>query len=114
MKAILYSRFGGPEALELADLPEPKPRDDEILVRVHAAGMNPIEWKLLRGDFRFMARGKFPRRAGSEFAGRVVATGAGARRFQVGDAVHGSLDPFQAQVGSFAELVCARESEAAP
>ena len=57
MKAVVYSRFGGPEVLELRDVPEPRPKDDEILVRVHAAGFNPLEWKLLRGDFRLSHRG---------------------------------------------------------
>ena len=114
MKAIVYARFGGPEAIELRDLPEPRPRDDEILVRVHAAGFNPVDWKLLRGEFRFMARGPWPRRAGMEFAGRVVAVGSHVRRFKVDEAVHGALDPFKTRTGTFAEFVCARESEAAP
>ena len=113
MRAIVYSRFGGPEALELRDLPEPRPRDDEILVRVHAAGFNPVDWKLLRGEFRFMARGPWPRPAGMEFAGRVAAIGSCVQRFKVGDAVHGALDPFKTRRGTFAEFVCARESEVA-
>jgi NADPH:quinone reductase-like Zn-dependent oxidoreductase len=113
MKAIVYSRFGGPEALELRDMPEPQPRENELLIRVHAAGLNPVDWKLLRGEFRFMARGPWPRRAGMEFAGRVIAVGSRVLRFKVGDAVHGALDPFKSPNGCFAEIVCARESEAA-
>jgi NADPH:quinone reductase-like Zn-dependent oxidoreductase len=110
MKAIVYARFGGPDALELRDVPQRDPKPDEVLVRVQAAAINPIDWKILRGEYPFLAGRRLPRRTGSDFAGRVIATGAGIRRFRVGDAVLGTLNPFSSREGSLAESLCIPET----
>jgi NADPH:quinone reductase-like Zn-dependent oxidoreductase len=110
VKAIIYSRFGGPDALELRDVPQGEPKPGEVAVRVHAAGVNPVDWKILRGEYPFLAGRRLPRRTGCDFAGRVMAIGAGAQHFKVGDAVLGSLNPFSSREGAFAESICVSES----
>ena len=93
MKAIAYSRFGPPDVLELQEIEKPSPKDNEILVRVHAASINALEWRrftLPRGFNRVMTGGILkPKdtRIGSDFAGRVEAVGATVKRFRQGDAV---------------------------
>jgi len=65
MKAWIFRRYGGPEVLEWAELPEPVPRKGEIVVRVVAAALNPLDWKLRAGQYRFMTAGRLPRGVGS-------------------------------------------------
>ena len=95
MKAIVYSRYGGPDVLRRVDVETPKPADDEILVRVHAAALNPADWHLTRGTpyaIRFgsgLKQPKTARRVGLEYAGTVAARGRTVTRFEVGDAVFG-------------------------
>lgn len=113
MKAIVYARFGGPDALELRDVTPSEPKADEVQVRVHAAAINPIDWKILRGEYPILAGRRLPRRSGSDFAGRVVAVGASVRRFRVGDAVLGTLNPFSSRDGSLAESLCVSENTVA-
>jgi NADPH:quinone reductase-like Zn-dependent oxidoreductase len=105
MKALTYSRFGGPEVLELRAVPEPAPQANEVLVLVHAAGVNPVDWKILHGDFRWMTGARMPRRIGSEFSGRIAGLGGAVRGFAVGEAVCGWFDPFKARQGGFAECI---------
>ncbi|MBV8948878.1 MAG: oxidoreductase, partial [Solirubrobacterales bacterium] len=73
MKAIRFSQFGGPEVLELVELPDPHPAPGQIRVAVRAVGVNPIDWKLRSG----MRGGDFPRRTGGEVAGVVDELGDG-------------------------------------
>lgn len=88
MKAIRYEAFGGPEVLEITDIPVPEPKSDQIRVAVRAAGVNPIDWKIRSGgmpDFPVT----FPAVPGLEIAGVVEAVGADVDGFAVGDAVFG-------------------------
>jgi NADPH:quinone reductase-like Zn-dependent oxidoreductase len=96
MKAIQYSRFGGPEVLELAELPDPHPGPGQIRIAVHAAGVNPIDWKLRGG----MRGGDLPQQTGREAAGVVDEVGEGVSDAAVGDEVFG----FVAGGGGAAEL----------
>ncbi len=96
MKAIQYSRFGGPEVLELVELPDPHPGNGQIRIAVRAAGVNPIDWKLRNG----MRGGDLPQQTGREAAGVVDEVGEGVSDAAVGDEVFG----FVAGGGGAAEL----------
>jgi NADPH:quinone reductase-like Zn-dependent oxidoreductase len=85
MKAIQFSEFGGPEVLTVVDLPEPHPTHGQIRVRVHAVGVNPIDWKVRRG----MMGGELPKVTGQEVAGVVDEIGEGVSDVAVGDKVFG-------------------------
>jgi len=109
MKAILYTKYGPPDVLELHDIEKPSPKEDEVLVRVHAASINALEWRrftLPKIMVRIMGGGiREPRNKslGADFAGRVEAVGAGVTQYKPGDEVFGI------RRGSFAEYVCAPE-----
>jgi NADPH:quinone reductase-like Zn-dependent oxidoreductase len=114
MKAIVFTRYGSPDVLELKEVEKPAPADDEVLVRVHAASLNDWDYgAMLGGDLvnrlLFGLRRPKPTRQilGSDVAGRVEAVGRNVKRFQVGDEVFGDLS---GTWGGFAEYVCARES----
>jgi NADPH:quinone reductase-like Zn-dependent oxidoreductase len=85
MKAIQYSEFGGPEVLQVVELPDPHPGPGQIRVRVHAAGINPIDWKVRQG----MMGGDLPKVTGQEVAGVVDELGEGVSDVNVGDEVFG-------------------------
>jgi NADPH:quinone reductase-like Zn-dependent oxidoreductase len=113
MKAIVQDRYGGPDVLEFRDIDRPVPKDSEVLVRVHAAGLHRGDWHVMTGLpylIRFVVptlglrKPKVPA-LGMDVAGRVEAVGAKVTRFQPGDAVFGWCD------GSFAEYACASEDQ---
>jgi NADPH:quinone reductase-like Zn-dependent oxidoreductase len=107
MKAIVQSRYGPPrEVLALEDVAEPAVGDDDVLVRVHAAAVNPADWHLIRGDpyiarLSFGLRGPRDSVPGCDLAGRVEAIGSAVTAFAPGDEVFGS--PFMRGLGAFAE-----------
>lgn len=103
MQAAIQNSLGGPEVLEVVDVPRPEPRTNEVLVRVHAAGLNPTDWKH-RASGGFL--GDPPFVLGWDVSGLVEAVGVGVARFQPGDEVFGMLSyPFGH--GSHAEYVAA-------
>jgi len=112
MKAIVYEKYGPPDVLELKDVEDPEPLDDEVLVEVHAASVNAYDWHFLTADvflIRLMSGGLFkPKKKtlGADIAGRIVAVGENVKRFQPGDEVFGSA---KGGSGGFAEFVCAFE-----
>lgn len=96
MKAIVHAEYGGPDVLRLTDMDPPVPNSNEVLVKVHAAAINPVDWHFVRGSpfpMRFMMGGlrrpKRPRQVGGDYAGTIAAVGSGAAEFAVGDAVFG-------------------------
>jgi len=111
MKAIVYTKYGSPEVLQLKEVEKPTPRDNEVLIKVHAASVNRSDWEGLRGKPLYARIGGLlkPRHQilGSDIAGRVEMAGRNIRRFQPGDEVFGDILP---RMGGFAEYVCARES----
>jgi NADPH:quinone reductase-like Zn-dependent oxidoreductase len=111
MKAIRIHRYGGPEVLQHEDAPRPAPQAGEVLVRVHAAGVNPIDWKVREGEMKEFWPHKFPVILGWDLSGIVSAVGKGPSRFRVGDEVY-SL-PDRSRDGAYAECVVVRESELA-
>jgi NADPH:quinone reductase-like Zn-dependent oxidoreductase len=111
MKALILKRYGGADALEFTEVPRPTIKPDEILVQVYAAGLNPIDYMIPKGDFKPLMPFKLPATMGSDLAGIVLEVGSSVRRFKVGDAVYASL--FDLGVGSFAEFVAVPEHAAA-
>src|SRR5712691_9202093 len=112
MKAIVYRTYGSPNVLHLEETATPTPTDDQVLIRVRAASVNPYDWHFMRGKpyiMRMMIGGlRKPKdtRLGVDFAGTVEAVGKNVTRFKPGDEVFGG------RTGAFAEYVCVRESRA--
>lgn len=103
MRAYRYHATGSPPRID--EVAEPVPGAGEVLVRVHYASLNPVDWKLADGSFRWLVHGGHPRTMGSDFSGVVAALGPGVGRFAIGQRVHGFIDPFARPLGTFAELV---------
>ncbi|AEW97246.1 alcohol dehydrogenase [Streptantibioticus cattleyicolor NRRL 8057 = DSM 46488] len=99
--------YGGPDHLELADVPEPKVGPDTVLVRTRAAGVNPVDWKIGAGHLDAMLNVYFPFTPGWDLAGEVVATGPGVTEFAPGDEVFGYVRQDYVQHGTYAELAAA-------
>jgi NADPH:quinone reductase-like Zn-dependent oxidoreductase len=108
MKAILYEQFGGPEVLSMADIATPELRKGDLLVRVKAAAINPVDWKLRNGAMKFVSGRKFPRHSGIDFSGVVEACGPAVVGLKPGDHVLGLTEPMNATQGSFAEKCVTR------
>ncbi len=111
MRAITYSRFGGPDVLEITDLPTPKVGPDTVLVRVRASSVNPVDWKIRQGHLAEVLDTVFPVVPGWDVAGVVEQVGLDTPEFQVGDEVFGYVrkDLVGGEVagGTFADLVVA-------
>lgn len=105
MKAIQIHEFGGPEVLKLDQLPRPEPGPNEVQIRVHAAGVNPVDWKIREGK---MGKVPLPSIMGSEFSGEVEVLGPEVTEFRVGEAVFGSVSDAS---GSYAEYALAPVSQ---
>jgi NADPH:quinone reductase-like Zn-dependent oxidoreductase len=111
MKAISYDRYGSPDVLKCEETAEPVPADDEVLIKIRAAAVNPYDWHFMRGEpyaVRIAAGGlRRPkdRRLGADVAGEIEAVGRNITRFKPGDRVFGSCK------GAFAEYACTSESK---
>ena len=109
MKAIVYTKYGSPDVLQLKDVETPAPKDDEVLIKIHAASVNAYDWHFLTADIfliRLMGGGLLkPKytRLGADVAGRVEAVGRNVKQFQPGNEVFGMVH------GGFAEYACALE-----
>jgi NADPH:quinone reductase-like Zn-dependent oxidoreductase len=109
MKAALYSQYGPPDVVRIHDIDKPVPGDDEVLIKVRAASVNPLDWTWMRGKpyiLRLMGGLRRPKdtRLGVDLAGQVEAAGRNVTRFKPGDEVFGMCR------GAFAEYLCASES----
>src|SRR5258705_3210941 len=111
MKAIRIHNYGGPEVLQYENAPRPKPQDDEVLIRVHAATVNPIDWNVREGHMKDFWPHKFPLILGWDLSGVVEELGRGASRFKIGDEVYSVPDP--TRNGAYADYIVVRESELA-
>jgi len=111
MKAIVIDEYGGIDRLHLRELPDPRPQADEVLVRVRAAGVNPVDWKIRQGQLRVILRLNFPFIPGGDIAGEVVSTGPEAIEFKAGDPVLGFVELKRG--GGYAELAVAKKSAVA-
>jgi len=108
MRAYVLTRYGGPEAAELRDVPVPEPGPAELRIRVHAAGLNPVDYKTRAGQLKVIRRYPLPIVMGNELAGVVDACGPGVTRFQPGDRVFARVD--KDVMGAFAEYACVAET----
>ncbi|MFE2555713.1 NADP-dependent oxidoreductase [Streptomyces sp. NPDC059352] len=107
MKAISYSRYGGPEVLEYGELPDPKIGPDGVLVEVRAASVNPVDWKAQAGYLDGMLDAVFPVVPGWDVSGVVIRPGVSVTEFAVGDEVMGYVREDFLSRGTFAEYVAA-------
>jgi len=112
MKAVVYTRYGSPDVLEIRDIKKPVPNDDQVLVKVRAASLNPLDWHFMEGTpyvIRAMGTGlrkpKVPR-LGVDLAGQVETVGKNVTQFKPGDEVFGTGGG-----AAFAEYVCARKTK---
>jgi NADPH:quinone reductase-like Zn-dependent oxidoreductase len=112
MKAIVFYNYGSPDVLKLEEVEKPTPKDDEVLIKVHAASVNALDWRNIRAD-PFLVRittGLLKpknKMLGLDIAGRVEAVGGNVKQFQPGDEIFGEL--FESGLGAFAEYKCMPE-----
>jgi NADPH:quinone reductase-like Zn-dependent oxidoreductase len=112
VKAFVLTRYGKQRLLQQADVPIPELRDDEVLVEVHAAGVNLLDAKIRNGEFKLVLPYRLPVVLGHDVAGVVAKVGPRVRLFKPGDAVYARADDFR--IGSFAEFVPVKEASLAP
>lgn len=110
MKAVRIHRFGGPEVLQIEELPVPRPAADEMLVRVHAASINPVDYKTREGHYPAVREDRLPVTLGRDISGVVEVVGSSVQGIRSGDAVYALLGNDR---GAFAEYVAVKQSEAA-
>lgn len=111
MKAIRIHTYGGPDVLKYEDVPRPKLRRGEVLIRVYAAGVNPVDWKVREGYLKDMRQYSLPLIPGWDLSGVVEKVGSGVTRFQKGAEVYSRPDI--ARNGAYAQYIVARGSEVA-
>jgi len=111
MKALVLKRYGGLDHIAFTDIPRSALKPDEILVQVHAAGLNPIDYLIPKGTFKPMLKFQLPATLGSDLAGVVVEVGSRVTRFKMGDAVFASI--FDLGTGALAEFAVVPEGAAA-
>ena len=109
MKAFILDRYGNADRVRAGDMPEPEPRENDVLVRIHAASVNLVDSKIRNGEFKSFLRFRLPLILGHDVAGVVVRVGSGVRRFKPGDEVYAA----SGQAGAFAELLAIDENDVA-
>ena len=115
MKAIVCTKYGSPDVLQLQEVAKPAPKDDEVLIKIHAASINSRDWRMMRANpfFIRLAPGGFlqPKNKilGADVAGQVEAVGRYVKQFKPGDEIFGYL-PSATGRGTFAEYVCGNEN----
>ncbi len=107
MKAFIVDRYGKGKSLRAGEVPEPELREDEVLVQVHAAGVNLLDSKIRNGEFKLIMPYRAPFVLGHDMAGVVVRVGSRVRQFKPGDEVYARPDDFQ--IGTFAEFAAVKE-----
>lgn len=111
MRKVLYNQFGDEQVLEVREQPTPTITKNQLLIRVKATSINPLDWKIYGGTMKLLSGSKFPKGVGIDFAGVVTQVGPGVARFQVGDAVFGLLDVFKG--GALADYAVVTEADIA-
>ncbi|KAK8674358.1 hypothetical protein V6N13_112650 [Hibiscus sabdariffa] len=111
MRAVQYSKYGGGvDGLKHVEVPIPSPKKDEVLIKIEAVGINPIDWKMQDGVARPFLPRKFPHVPGTDVAGEIVQVGSGVKSFKAGDKVVAVLG----NGGALAEYALAKEASAVP
>src|SRR5216117_1013671 len=111
MKAFVVERYGKNDGIRFVEMPEPELRDADVLVRVHAAGVNVLDCKIRDGEFKLIVPYRLPLILGNDVAGVVVRVGSNVRRFKPGYEVYAR--PHQDRIGAFAELIAMNEADVA-
>lgn len=111
MKAFIIDRYKSQDGGRLGEMPEPQVRDDDVLVEVHAAGLNPLDSKISAGEFKLLLPYRLPLILGNEVAGVVVRVGRSVRRFKPGDEVYAR--PHQDRIGTLAQFIAMNEADVA-
>ena len=106
MKKIIYHKYGPPEVMKVAEVEMPEPAAGQVLVKVEAAGINPVDYKIRNGSLKLIMPGRFPRTPGGEIAGTVQESGISASSFKPGDSVFAMLGMPQ---GGYAQYVAVKE-----
>lgn len=107
MKKVIYNQYGDFSQLQLIETVAPTVSSDDVLVKVKAVAINPLDWKLLEGQLKFLTGKKFPRSIGIEFSGTVESAGSAVSKFKAGDQVFGMLETFKG--GALVELLSIKE-----
>ena len=111
MKAFVIDRYGRKNGIRAGDMPMPEPREDDVLIQIHAAGVNPLDSKIRDGAFKLILPYRLPLILGNDLAGVVVRAGSRARRFKPGDEVYAR--PHKDHIGTFAEFIAVKEDAVA-
>ena len=111
MKAFIVDRYAKNDGVRIAEMPDPELREDDVLVQIHAAGVNPLDSKIRSGEFKFILPYRLPFILGNEVAGVVVRVGSRVQRFKPGDEVYARPD--KDRIGSFAEFIAMNENDVA-
>jgi len=111
MKAFIIDRYGRKNGIRAGDMPMPEPREDDVLIQIHAAGVNPVDSKIRDGEFKLILPYRLPLILGNDLAGVVVRVGSRARRFKPGDEVYAR--PQKDHIGTFAEFIAVKEDAVA-
>jgi NADPH:quinone reductase-like Zn-dependent oxidoreductase len=112
MKAFALTRYGKTDNVSVVEHPDPELRDNDVLVEIHAASINPLDLKIRNGELKPLLPYRLPLILGNDLAGVVVKTGRGVSRFRVGDAVYAK--PRQDRIGAFAQYLAVDEADVAP
>ncbi|MGK5550326.1 NADP-dependent oxidoreductase [Actinomadura kijaniata] len=111
MKTYLIEKYGDQSAVRAAEMPDPEPGPDDVLVKIHAASVNPLDFKIRDGAFRRILPYRLPLVLGNDLAGVVVGVGSAVTRFAVGDEVYARPD--KDRIGTFAELIAVHQNDLA-
>jgi alcohol dehydrogenase len=111
MKAFIIDRYGKKAALRASDMPEPELGKDDVLVQIHAAGVNPLDLKIRDGEFKMILPYRMPLILGNDLAGVVVRVGSGVQQFKAGDEVYARPD--DNRIGAFAEFIAIHQGSLA-
>src|ERR1700733_9597163 len=103
MKIISYQQFGGIDVLQMAEVPKPSVSSKQVSVKVKAVSINPLDWKIRKGEMKLMTGSKFPKRIGIDFAGVIDAIGEEVKTFKAGDEVFGVVNSMKE--GALGEFV---------
>src|SRR5437762_4883335 len=111
MKAFIVDRYGSADRVRASEVPDPQMREDDVLIEIHAAGVNPLDSKIRDGEFKLLLPYRLPLILGNELAGVVIRVGSRVRRFKPGDEVYARPD--KNRIGTFAELIAVSEDDLA-
>src|SRR5436190_4952683 len=111
MKAFIIDRYGSADRVRAGDVPDPEMREDDALIEIHAAGVNPLDSKIRDGEFKLLLPYRLPLILGNEVAGVVLRVGSAVQQFKPGDEVYAR--PGKDRIGTFAELIAIDEADVA-